>query len=146
MKAAAEYRVATVLLAFGATWGMPLLFTISGMGVWYSLHLWFLVCLLGFSLSGWSPSWGWPAAASPGRGRRRPRAGASAPTSTTPCCRSTWLHETVVVAIAYGVLSWQVAASVQYLVISTASLAATLALYELGVRRPVTRLLFGLRS
>ena len=50
------------------------------------------------------------------------------------------------VAIAYGVLSWQVAAGVQYLVISTASLAATLALYELGVRRPVTRLLFGLRS
>ncbi|HEV3498447.1 MAG TPA: acyltransferase family protein, partial [Actinomycetes bacterium] len=38
VKAAAEYRVATVLLAFGATWGMPLLFTISGMGVWYSLR------------------------------------------------------------------------------------------------------------
>ncbi|HEX2156557.1 MAG TPA: acyltransferase, partial [Actinomycetes bacterium] len=57
------------------------------------------------------------------------------------------LHETVVVAIAYGVLNWQVAAGVKYLVISTASLAATLALYELGVRRhPVTRLLFGLRS
>ena len=26
-----------VFIAFGATWGMPLLFTISGMGVWYSL-------------------------------------------------------------------------------------------------------------
>jgi hypothetical protein len=38
VKAAAENRVATVLLAFGATWGMPLLFLISGMGIWYSLR------------------------------------------------------------------------------------------------------------
>jgi glucan biosynthesis protein C len=38
VKAAAENRVATVLLAFGATWGMPLLFLISGMGVRHSLR------------------------------------------------------------------------------------------------------------
>src|SRR5215218_7348722 len=37
VKAPAKHPLATVLLAFGATWGMPLLFVISGMGVWYSL-------------------------------------------------------------------------------------------------------------
>jgi len=339
VKAAAEYRVATVLLAFGATWGMPLLFTISGLGAWYSLrsrsagafarerlrrlgvpllvglltviplqvwlglrrggdpgagagfygrfwevrpsldfpflleaapgglfetgHLWFLVCLLGFSLvllpvlrlldhprggrlagllvaplvavevvlgsevghGGWHHlsyavflvfgflaagdqrigrafrRWWRLAMALAGLGfaasgavyaaasahgdpltgmeflsvifrlvktldgllwvvailglagsrlaRPRPptapgrRLGAYLNDAVLPFYV---LHETVVVAIAYGVLSWQVAAGVQYLVISTASLAATLALYELGVRRhPVTRLLFGLR-
>lgn len=56
------------------------------------------------------------------------------------------LHETVVVAVAYAVLSWPVAPGVQYLVISLAALAGTLATYELGVRRtPVTRVLFGLK-
>ena len=56
------------------------------------------------------------------------------------------LHETVVVAVAYAVLSWPVTPGVQYLVISLASLAGTLALYDLGVRRtPVTRALFGLK-
>jgi len=38
VKADTEQRLATVFLAFGATWGMPLLFVISGMGVWYSLQ------------------------------------------------------------------------------------------------------------
>jgi GNAT superfamily N-acetyltransferase/surface polysaccharide O-acyltransferase-like enzyme len=38
VKAAAENRVVTVLLGFGAIWGMPLLFLISGMGIWYSLR------------------------------------------------------------------------------------------------------------
>jgi glucan biosynthesis protein C len=37
VKAETEQPLATVFIAFGATWGMPLLFTISGMGVWYSL-------------------------------------------------------------------------------------------------------------
>ncbi len=349
VKAAAEYRVATVLLAFGATWGMPLLFTISGMGVWYSLrsrsagafvrerlrrlgvpllvglltviplqvwlglrhggdpgagggfygrfwevrpslefpflleaapgglfetgHLWFLVCLLGFSLvllpglwlldrargawptgpaavmalavaivavevllgsevghGGWhdasyalflvagfvaaadrrigeafqrrwraamvlaglgflaagavyatasasgDPFTGmdplamgfrlvksvdgllWVAAIlglagsrlarprtppAPGRARTVRRLGGYLNEAVLPFYV---LHETVVVAVAYGVLSWEVAPGVQYLVISLASLAATLALYELGVRRlPVTRALFGLK-
>jgi len=38
VKAGAENRVVTVLIAFGAIWGMPLLFLISGMGVRYSLR------------------------------------------------------------------------------------------------------------
>jgi peptidoglycan/LPS O-acetylase OafA/YrhL len=38
VKAGAEYPLAAVFLAFGATWGMPLLFVISGMGIWYSLR------------------------------------------------------------------------------------------------------------
>jgi surface polysaccharide O-acyltransferase-like enzyme len=38
VKAAAESRAVTVLLGFGATWGMPLLFLVSGMGIWYSLR------------------------------------------------------------------------------------------------------------
>jgi len=37
VKAGAEYPLAAVFLAFGATWGMPLLFVISGIGSWYSL-------------------------------------------------------------------------------------------------------------
>lgn len=38
VKAATESPAVTVLLAFGATWGMPLLFVISGMGIWFSLR------------------------------------------------------------------------------------------------------------
>jgi len=38
LKAGPENRAATVVLAFGATWGMPLLFVISGMGICYSLR------------------------------------------------------------------------------------------------------------
>lgn len=341
VKAVAEHRLATVLLAFGATWGMPLLFTISGMGVWYSLrsrdpgafarerlrrlgvpllvglltlvplrvwlglrhsgdpgagagfyrrfwevrpsldfpfvleaapgglfetgHLWFLVCLLGFSLvlapglglldlarsgrlawwlvvplvavevllgsevghGGWhhlsyagflvlgfltagdqrigqavqrrwraamalaglgfvacgalyaaasghgDPLTGmeplsvafrlvksldgllWVAAILGLAGSRpaRPRSRAPAATGRRPggylneaVLPFYVLHEPVVVAVGYGVLSWKLAPGAQYLVISIASLAATLALYELGVRRhPVTRVLFGLK-
>ena len=37
IKATTENRAATVFLGFGATWGMPLLFLISGMGIFYSL-------------------------------------------------------------------------------------------------------------
>jgi glucans biosynthesis protein C len=56
------------------------------------------------------------------------------------------LHETVIVVVAYFVLSWPVGAGVQYGVIALVSLAATLLLYDLGVRRnPVTRFLFGLK-
>jgi len=56
------------------------------------------------------------------------------------------LHETVIVVVAYLVLSWPVAAGVQYGVIALVSLAATLLLYDLGVRRsPLTRFLFGLK-
>jgi glucan biosynthesis protein C len=56
------------------------------------------------------------------------------------------LHETVIVVVAYLVLSWPVAAGVQYGVIALISLAATLLAYDLGVRRsPLTRFLFGLK-
>ena len=37
-KAASERQAVTVMLAFGASWGMPLLFLIAGMGAWYSLR------------------------------------------------------------------------------------------------------------
>jgi glucan biosynthesis protein C len=56
------------------------------------------------------------------------------------------LHETVIVVIAYYVLDWKIGAGAQFLLISLMSLATTLALYDLGVRRtPVTRWLFGLK-
>jgi len=57
------------------------------------------------------------------------------------------LHETVIVVVAYFVLSWPVTAGLQYGVIALVSLAATLLLYDLGVRRsPLTRFLFGLKQ
>jgi glucans biosynthesis protein C len=57
------------------------------------------------------------------------------------------LHETVIVAVAYLVLAWPIPAGAQYGVIALVSLAATLLLYDLGVRRsPVTRFLFGLKQ
>ena len=56
------------------------------------------------------------------------------------------LHETVIVVVAYFVLAWPIRAGAQYGVIAMASLAATLLLYDLGVRRsPLTRFLFGLK-
>jgi glucan biosynthesis protein C len=56
------------------------------------------------------------------------------------------LHETVIVVIASYVLGWKIGAGAQFLLISLTSLAATLLLYDLGVRRsPVTRFLFGLK-
>jgi hypothetical protein len=56
------------------------------------------------------------------------------------------LHETVIVAVAYVVLAWPVGTAAQFGVIVLVSLAATLLLYDLGVRRSrVTRFLFGLR-
>ncbi len=56
------------------------------------------------------------------------------------------LHETVIVVIAFFVLSWRIGAGAQYVSISLASLAATLLLYDLGVRRTrITRFLFGLK-
>jgi glucans biosynthesis protein C len=56
------------------------------------------------------------------------------------------LHETVIVVVAYAVLTWPIGGALQYCLIALASLAATLLLYDLGVRRhPVTRFLFGLK-
>jgi hypothetical protein len=57
------------------------------------------------------------------------------------------LHETVIVAVAYLVLAWPIGGGAQYGVIALVSLAATLLLYDLGVRRsPLTRFLFGLKQ
>jgi glucans biosynthesis protein C len=56
------------------------------------------------------------------------------------------LHETVIVVVAYFILTWPIGAGAQYLLISLTSLAATLLLYDLGVRRTsLTRYLFGLK-
>jgi surface polysaccharide O-acyltransferase-like enzyme len=57
------------------------------------------------------------------------------------------LHETIIVAVAYLVLAWPIGAGAQYGLIALVSLAATLLLYDLGVRRsPLTRFLFGLKQ
>jgi glucan biosynthesis protein C len=57
------------------------------------------------------------------------------------------LHQPIVVAVAYGVVRWDAPIVVKYLAIVAASLALTLAAYELLVRRTrVTRRLFGLRG
>ena len=56
------------------------------------------------------------------------------------------LHETVVVVVAYSMLAWPIGAAAQYCLIAFASLAATVLVYDLGVRRTtVTRVLFGLK-
>ena len=56
------------------------------------------------------------------------------------------LHETVIVVVAYFVLAWPIGAAAQYSLIAFTSLAATVLVYDLGVRRTtVTRCLFGLK-
>ena len=56
------------------------------------------------------------------------------------------LHQTVVFVIGYYVVAWDLPAVVKYLVISLASLAVTLLLYEIAIRRlRLTRWLFGMR-
>jgi len=100
--------------------------------------LW-VVAILG--LAGSRP--GRPAGSSAPRGAAARRLGAYANEAVLPFYV---LHETVVVAVAAAVLAWSLPAGAQYLLIAVASLAATLALYELGVRRsPATRFLFGLK-
>jgi surface polysaccharide O-acyltransferase-like enzyme len=79
-----------------------------------------------------------------GRASRLRRLGAYANDAVLPFYV---LHETVIVAVAYLVLAWPIAAGAQYCLIALISLAATLLLYDLGVRRsPVTRFLFGLKE
>jgi peptidoglycan/LPS O-acetylase OafA/YrhL len=56
------------------------------------------------------------------------------------------IHQPVVVAVAYGVVRWDAPIPVKYAVLVAASLALTVAAYDLLVRRTVlTRFLFGLR-
>jgi peptidoglycan/LPS O-acetylase OafA/YrhL len=57
------------------------------------------------------------------------------------------LHQPIVVAIAYGVVRWDAPIFVKYAAIVTASLALTIAAYDLLVRRTrLTRYLFGMRD
>ncbi|WP_406491201.1 acyltransferase [Streptomyces sp. NBC_01604] len=57
------------------------------------------------------------------------------------------LHQPVVVAFAYGVVSWSAPIAVKYAVIVACSLAVILLVYECLVRRTrVTRFLFGMRT
>jgi glucans biosynthesis protein C len=87
-----------------------------------------------------------PAQAPPRRARagRLRRLGAYANEAVLPFYV---LHETVIVVVAYLVLAWPIGAGAQYGLIALVSLAATLLLYDLGVRRsPLTRFLFGLKQ
>jgi hypothetical protein len=57
------------------------------------------------------------------------------------------LHETVIVVVAYVVLTWPIGGGAQYCLIALVSLAATLLIYDLGIgRNPVARFLFGLKQ
>lgn len=56
------------------------------------------------------------------------------------------LHQTPIILIGYYVIQWDVNALVKFLVISLASLAITLIVYDIAVRRAAaTRFLFGMR-
>jgi glucan biosynthesis protein C len=56
------------------------------------------------------------------------------------------LHQTVILIIGFYVVQWDAGMLVKYILISTASLAATIAIYDLCVRRTnATRFLFGMR-
>jgi glucan biosynthesis protein C len=85
-----------------------------------------------------------PARHRPGRAGLLRRLGAYANDAVLPFYL---LHETVIVVMAYFVLTWPIAGGAQYGAIALVSLAATLLAYELGVRRsPPTRFLFGLQQ
>ncbi|HZD70187.1 MAG TPA: acyltransferase [Actinomycetes bacterium] len=57
------------------------------------------------------------------------------------------LHEPVIVGAAWIIVRWQAPIPAKYFVLVLVSLAGTLALYQLVVRRwPVTRLLFGMKE
>ena len=84
-----------------------------------------------------------PASDQPDRAKPARRLGAYANHAVLPFYV---LHETVIVVVAFFVLTWRLGAGAQYLLIALSSLAATLLLYDIGVRRTrVTRFLFGLK-
>ncbi len=57
------------------------------------------------------------------------------------------LHQTVIVAIGYYVIQWNMGVAAKFLIIAAMSLAGSLLLYELVVRRTrLTRFLFGMKS
>jgi peptidoglycan/LPS O-acetylase OafA/YrhL len=56
------------------------------------------------------------------------------------------LHQTVIVTLGFYVVRWPINAVLKYLIICALSLAAILAIYDLGVRRTAaTRFLFGMK-
>ncbi len=57
------------------------------------------------------------------------------------------LHQPVIVAIAFYVVRWELPATVKYGIISLASLAVVLIIYDLAIRRTaLTRFLFGMKG
>jgi glucan biosynthesis protein C len=105
--------------------------------------LW-VVAILGWARSCITTRHGSPAPTAPDRASAVRRLGAYANEAVLPVYV---LHETVIVVIAYYVLGWPVGAGAQFLLICIASLAVTLLVYDLGVRRTrITRFLFGLKS
>ncbi|MCP3997567.1 MAG: acyltransferase [bacterium] len=56
------------------------------------------------------------------------------------------IHQTVIVTIAYFVVSYPLAAGVKYLILATSALGVTLMLFQLVRRTTATRFLFGMRS
>lgn len=57
------------------------------------------------------------------------------------------LHQTVIVAIGFYIVQWNISVTLKFLAISLTSLAMTLFLYEIVIRRTrVTRFLFGMKS
>ncbi len=57
------------------------------------------------------------------------------------------LHQTVIVIIGFYIASWDASVSAKFLIISTVSLAAIVALYEMAIKRvKVKRFLFGMKS
>jgi glucan biosynthesis protein C len=104
--------------------------------------LW-VVAILGLARSRIARRPGSPAPTAPDHASTARRLGAYANDAVLPFYV---LHETIIVVIAYSVLAWPIGTGAQYLVISLTSLAATLLVYDLGVRRTrITRFLFGLK-
>lgn len=56
------------------------------------------------------------------------------------------IHQTVIVAIAYLVVSYPVAAALKYVILATSALVVTLTLFQLVRRTPITRFLFGMKA
>jgi surface polysaccharide O-acyltransferase-like enzyme len=57
------------------------------------------------------------------------------------------LHQTVIIVIGYSVVQWHVAGLFKYFVISLSSLALSLLIYEVMIRRTrPTRWMFGMKA
>src|SRR5262249_58220258 len=79
-----------------------------------------------------------------GRGAGWQRPGGYANQSVLPFCR---LHDPVIVAFAWIIVRWHVPIGVKSPALVAVSFAATLAIYELAVRRyRPTRFLFGMKT